>query len=108
MRIRLDLRTISSVAPQSVQDQGMMRQDLETSLVRHHESLEDSLAMIYQRVEQRIGSVERLLKDQSIQLQADQFSQMGLSTDIARPRQGVDLARLSRHRKLQRVATRKL
>ncbi|KAL8821216.1 MAG: hypothetical protein Q9191_007356 [Dirinaria sp. TL-2023a] len=77
MRIRLDLQTISTVTSQSVQDRDIMRKDLETSLVRHHESLEDSLAMVYQRVDQRISSVEQLLKDQSMQLQADQFSQMG-------------------------------
>ena len=77
MRIRLDLQTISTVTSQSAQDQGTMRQELETSLVHHHDLLEDSLAMVYQRVDQRISSVEQLLRDQSTQLQADQFNQMG-------------------------------
>ena len=77
MRIHLDLQTISTVSSRSVQDHNKMRQDLETSLVRHHDSLEDSLTTVYQRVDQRIGSVEQLLKDQSTQLHADQFNQTG-------------------------------
>lgn len=76
-RIRLDLQTISTVTSRSAQDQSAMQQELETSLVRHQGSLESSLAMVYQRVDQRIGSVERLLKDQSAQLQVDQSNQMG-------------------------------
>lgn len=76
-RIRLDLQTISTVTSQFAHGQSIMQKDFETSLVRHQDSPEISLAMVYQRVDQRIGSVEQLLKDQSAQLQADQHHQMG-------------------------------
>ena len=77
MRIRLDLQTISTLTSQSVQDQSTIHQEFGSSLSRHHTTIEDSLAMVYQQVDKRIGSVEKLLKDQSAQLQADQFHQMG-------------------------------
>lgn len=77
MRIRLDLQTISTITSESAQDRRSMHHELETSLTRHHSSLEDSLALAYQRVDQRIDSVEKMLKNQSTQLQADQSMQMG-------------------------------
>ena len=77
MRISLELQTISTLTSQSAQDQNAMQKVVGNSLARHHDEIEGSLATMYQRVEQRIGSVEELLKNQSAQLQADQRQQMG-------------------------------
>lgn len=77
MRIRVDLEAISAVSSQSAHGQNTMQDQLQTSLLRHHDSLADSLASIYQHVDQRIGTVEELLKTQSMQLEASQLNQMG-------------------------------
>ena len=77
MRIRVNLETISTLGSQSTQDQRVIQEKLQTSLVRHHEDLTESLNHAYERVGQRIGKVEELLKAQTVQLQANQFTQMG-------------------------------
>ncbi|KAI9843806.1 MAG: hypothetical protein M1837_006066 [Sclerophora amabilis] len=77
MRIRVDLHTMSAVSSRSAKGQHAKQDELQTSLVRHHDSLADSLANVYQQVDTRIGAVEELLKAQSIQLEGSQFSQIG-------------------------------
>jgi len=77
MRIRVDLEAISAVSSQSAHGQNTMQDQLQTSLLRHHDSLADSLASIYQQVDQRIGTVEELLKTQSMQLEASQLQPDG-------------------------------
>lgn len=76
-RIRQDLQKLSTVTCQSAQGQSIMQKDLETSLAHHQDRPENSLAIVYQQVDQRIGKVEQLLESQSAQLQADQYHQMG-------------------------------
>jgi len=77
MRIRLDLQTISTTALQSAQERNAMQDELQTDLVRHHDSLTDSLDSVYQQVDQRIGHIEEHLKAQSDQLRASQLHQLG-------------------------------
>jgi hypothetical protein len=77
MRIRLDLETISAVGLQSVETQNTLHGEVQTSLQRNQNRLENSLVNIYQQVDERIGRVEELLFTQSQQLKASQFNQMG-------------------------------
>ena len=77
MRIRVDLQTISTVGSQSIEDHHAMHRDLQTSLVRHHEDLSNSLTQIYEQVHERIGTVENLLRIQASQLETNQVKQFG-------------------------------
>ena len=69
-RIRVDLQTITTNASQSAQSQTAMQGHLETSLNRHHNELSA-------QVDQRLDGVEELLRAQAIQLQANQYNQLG-------------------------------
>lgn len=73
MRIRVDLAEISRLSTKSAQ----MEENLQTSLVRHHDNFAKSLAHVYRQVDQRIGNVEELLEQQTLQLQASQANQLG-------------------------------
>lgn len=77
MRIRLDLNTITASSSESAQSQGVFQDLLQADLVRHQDRIEESLTHIYERVDQRIGAVERLLEAQSVQLETNQFNQLG-------------------------------
>lgn len=78
-RIRVDLETISTASSNSAQIQLSMEENLQNSFVRHRDDLTESLAYIYQQVDQRIGNVEGLLKVQAAQMQASQLNQLGNS-----------------------------
>jgi hypothetical protein len=79
MRIRVHLDEISMVSSSSARNQADMEEKLQTSLVRHRDDLAESLAHIYQQVDQRIGNVEELLNKQTAQFQASQYNQLGTS-----------------------------
>ncbi|KAL9101172.1 MAG: hypothetical protein Q9163_003550 [Psora crenata] len=76
MRIRVDLQSLSVIGSQSIEGQDAMREDLHTSLVRHHNDL-GILMQMYAQVNGRIGTVEGLLRAQASQLERNQFKQMG-------------------------------
>ena len=78
-RIRVDLKNISMASSSSAQIQANMEENLQTSLVRHHDDLTDSLAHLYEQVDQRIGNVEELLKVQTAQMETSQLNQLGTS-----------------------------
>ena len=78
-RISVNVERISSMSSSSAQQQIEMEANLQTSLVRHRDNLEESLAHLYQQVDQRIGNVEELLKHHTSQLQASQYDQLGSS-----------------------------
>lgn len=77
MQVRVDLSNIFAVSSTSVQQQLIMEENLQSSLVHHRDDLTAFLAQIYQHVDQRIGSVEELLKEQTSQMQASQKNQLG-------------------------------
>ena len=72
-RIRVDLAEISLVGAKSAR----VEENLKTSLVRHHDDFTETLTRMYQQVDQRIGNVEDLLRQQTSQLQASQANQLG-------------------------------
>ena len=77
MNIRVDLQSISTTNSQSRQ-QGNARQDqIYNSIALHHDSVMNSLTTVHHQVDQRIDGVETLLKAQSAQLQANQYTQLG-------------------------------
>ena len=77
MRTRVDLDDISIASSQNMREQSSLHEELQSSLVHHHDRLADSLAEAYQHVDERISNVEELLKSQSKQLQERQSSQIG-------------------------------
>lgn len=79
MRIRVDLENISSVSSNSAKHHVNMEANMQTSLVRHREDLSESLAHLYEQVDQRIGNVEELLRQHTTQLQTSQSDQLGSS-----------------------------
>lgn len=78
-RIRVDLENISSVSSTSAEHQIHMEQNIQTSLVHHRDDLAVSLSQLYEQVDQRIGSVEALLKRHTDHLQFSQSNQLGNS-----------------------------
>ncbi|KAL8816264.1 MAG: hypothetical protein Q9223_004697 [Gallowayella weberi] len=77
MRIRLDLKAITAGRTQPTQHQAALTDFLQTDLVRHHDRIDESLNMVYERIDQRIGAVEKMLEAQSAQLEASQYNQLG-------------------------------
>ena len=69
-RIRVDLQTITTNTSQSAQSQTAMQGRLESSLSRHHNELAA-------QVDQRLDGVEELLRAQAVQLQVNQYNQLG-------------------------------
>ena len=77
MRVRVDLQSISASTFQTAESQANVHEQMQKSLVHHQKGLTETINLVYQQVDRRIGDVEELLKNQSKQLQASQFSQMG-------------------------------
>ncbi|KAL8734803.1 MAG: hypothetical protein Q9181_003027 [Wetmoreana brouardii] len=93
MRIRLDLHTITASSSQSAQSQAAFQDVLQTDLVRHQNKIQEILTHLHERVDQRLGTVERLLEVQSVQLEANQSNQLG---QLYGPRQYQQPGRLVR------------
>ena len=70
MRIRVDLKTISMSNIHSTKEQNAIQDQLQSSLAHHYDDLKA-------QVDQRIDGIERLLSNQSAQLQENQFKQLG-------------------------------
>ena len=79
MRIRVDLETMSTAIIKSTQDQRDMHENLQISLRRHQDDMEESVSHIYEQVDRRIGHVEELLVAQAAQMQVSQLDQFGSS-----------------------------
>lgn len=81
LRIRLDLENLSTVTSQATlqnrEEGNDLRNEVLNSLALHQDGVKDSLTQVYEQVDQRIGKVEEMLKAQSGQVQASQFSQVG-------------------------------
>ena len=76
-KVRVQLESVTMSNSGVILGQQQLHHDIETSLVRHHEQLTDSLADIYRQVDARIGKVEDLLALQSDQIRTSQFDQFG-------------------------------
>lgn len=79
MRIRVDLDTISTVSSNSAQIQRSVEENLQNSLIRHRDDITEFLTHVHQQADQRISSIEELLKTQAAQLHASQLTQLGNS-----------------------------
>ena len=77
MRIRVDLQTISMVGSQSSDTQHALHEDLQTSLVRYHDDISNSVAQMCAQVNDRVENVEKLLRAQASQLEKSQTNQLG-------------------------------
>ena len=77
MRIRVDLETITTINSNSIQAHADKQDSLQSSLARHEYNVANSFANLNQQVDRRIGHIEDLLKAQSAQIRASQFSQIG-------------------------------
>jgi hypothetical protein len=78
MRIRVELQALSTVTAQIPQEQNSIRDDVLTSLAKHHDSLTQAFEQrINQAVEQRISEVGDMMKVQSEQFQTNQNNQIG-------------------------------
>ena len=77
MRIRVDLQTISSIGSQSTKNQSAMHKVLQTSLNQQHADISKSLTQMCGQVNERIGTVEGLLRAQASQLERNQVRQLG-------------------------------
>ena len=78
-RICVDLETVTNLNVAATQDQASREESLQKNLVLYQNDLTKVLTQMYQQVDQRIGSVENLLRLQSTQMEASQMNQLGNS-----------------------------
>ncbi|KAI4157520.1 MAG: hypothetical protein LQ342_008229 [Letrouitia transgressa] len=74
MKIRVDLETVTAVHSNS---HISLEENLQKSLVRHRDDLAEVLKHLYQQVDHRIGTVEKLLEVQATRIEASQLNQLG-------------------------------
>ncbi|OBT75406.1 hypothetical protein VF21_05716 [Pseudogymnoascus sp. 05NY08] len=84
MRVRLDIETLSVVTTQSAQSQTASLHEFLQVTLQHREAIA-SVSEKHQLVDERISRVEEMLRTQSEQIQAAQFTQIGPSYDRTRP-----------------------
>ena len=94
-RIRVVLDEIQIASSSTACNQTNMDTALQTTLVHHRDELADSMTQVYRQFDRRIGNVEELLKVQTAQMQASQFSLLGTSygrrPSYSRPAKGTRL-----------------
>jgi hypothetical protein len=87
LRIRLDLKNLSTVTSQMTshisEERSILQDNILDSLSLHQDYVKCSLHQVYERVDQRIAKVEAILKAQADQVHTGQSAQLG---PLYRPR----------------------
>ena len=77
MRIHLSLESLSTVTAKSSENQTSFQDQFLHSFIQHQDGLRQSLGHSYGKVDERLSRVEKMLENQSAQIQAAQSAQIG-------------------------------
>lgn len=77
MRIHLSLDSLSTVTAKSSENQTSFQNALLHSFIQHQDGLRHSLGHSYDKADERLSRVEKMLENQSAQIQAAQSAQIG-------------------------------
>lgn len=85
IRVRLDIESLSVVTIKSAQNQTASLHEFLQGMTLQHRETTEFVREKHQLVDERISRVEEMLRAQSEQIQAAQFTQIGPSYDRTRP-----------------------